>query len=139
MGSTYAFSKEVDYPVTATLTVSAIVSDLKNGNLIEEIYCGNKVDLKIMMQNPDCIRCSPNDEPDGITIDFKGAYLDSEGFSSAIGDNKTVDLTFSTQIGGPEDGNNGIFISGYANVRGDDGKFKEPPAIGLRFGNLNGS
>ncbi len=139
MGSTYAFSKEVDYPVTATLTVSAIVSDLKNGNLIEEIYCGNKVDLKIMMQNPDCIRCSPNDEPDGITIDFKGAYLDSEGFSSAIGDNKTVDLTFSTQIGGPEDGNNGIFISGYANVRGDDGKFKEPPSIGLRFGNLNGT
>ncbi len=139
IGSTYAFSKEVEYPVTATLTVSAIVSDLKKGNLIDEIYCGNQVDLKIRMQNPACIRCTPNGEPDGMVIDFKGAYLDSEGFSSAIGDNKTVDLTFSTQIGGPEVNDNGIFMSGFANVRGDDGKFKEPPAVGARFGKLNGS
>ena len=39
-----------------------------------------------------------NGEPDGIVIDFKGAYLNSEGFSSAIGDNKTVDLTFSLKL-----------------------------------------
>ena len=121
------------------MTVSAIVSDLKKGNLVDEIYCGNQVDLKIRMQNPACVRCTPNGEPDGMVIDFKGAYLDSEGFSSAIGDNKTVDLTFSTQVGGPEVNDNGIFMSGFANVRGDDGKFKEPPAVGVRFGKLNGS
>ena len=36
-----------------------------------------------------------------MLIDFK-KVLDSESFSSAIGDNKSVDLTFSTQISGPE-------------------------------------
>tara|TARA_Y100000356_G_scaffold64546_1_gene52817 strand:- start:948 stop:1154 length:207 start_codon:yes stop_codon:yes gene_type:complete len=43
---------------------------------------------------------------------IKGAVLDSEGFSSAIGDNKVVDLNFHTQIGGPEDRDNGLFIYG---------------------------
>ena len=52
LGNTYAFAKEIEYPITATLSVSAIVSDLKKGNLIDEIYCGNEVDLKIRMQNP---------------------------------------------------------------------------------------
>ena len=138
LGNTYAFAKEIDFPVTASLSVNALVADLKSGNLVN-LICGGQYDMQIRIQNPACVVCDPNSKPDGLLVDFKKAVLDSESFSSAIGDNKTVDLTFSTQIGGPEDGNNGIFISGYANVRGDDGKFKEPPAIGLRFGNLNGS
>ena len=43
---------------------------------------------------------------------LKKARLDSESFSSSIGSNKTVDLTFSTQIGGPNDVTNGVFVSG---------------------------
>jgi hypothetical protein len=43
---------------------------------------------------------------------LKKAKLDSESFSSSIGSNKTVDLTFSTQIGGPNDTGNGVFVSG---------------------------
>tara|TARA_B100002019_G_scaffold293469_1_gene321289 strand:- start:3138 stop:4721 length:1584 start_codon:yes stop_codon:yes gene_type:complete len=139
MGNTYAFAKEIEYPVTATLTVNALVSDIKAGNLADEIYCGNMVDLKIRMQNPMCIRCTPNNQPDGITIDFKGAYLESEGFTSAIGENKSVDLTFVTQITGPEEDDKGIFFSGFANVKGEDGKYKEPPSISPRFGKLDGS
>mgnify|MGYP001382358610 FL=1 len=55
--------------------------------------------------------------------------LDSESFSSAIGDNKTVDLTFSTQIGGPEQEGVGVFISGFENVHGADSKYKMSPSI----------
>ena len=43
---------------------------------------------------------------------MKNATLDSQNFSSSIGDNKTVDLTFSAQVGGPEDTTAGIFMSG---------------------------
>ena len=42
----------------------------------------------------------------------KGALLESESFSSSIGDNKTVDLTFNAQIGGPEDDARGVRILG---------------------------
>lgn len=43
---------------------------------------------------------------------MKNAQLDSVGYSSSIGANKTIDLTFSTQIGGVNDNTNGIQMSG---------------------------
>lgn len=49
---------------------------------------------------------------------IKNARLEGESFSSSIGDNKTVDLTFSAQVGGPQDTGNGLFISGSRNATG---------------------
>ena len=84
---------------------------------------------QISPQNPECVVCDPNSAPDWLLIDFKRAVLDSESFSSAIGDNKSVDLTFSTQIGGPEEAGVGVFIKGFENVTGTDGKYKQPPGF----------
>ena len=127
LGNTYAFAKEVDFPVTCTLSVNALVSDLKEGNLVN-LICGKEYDMQIKMQNPSCVVCDPNSAPDGIVIDVKKAVLDSESFSSAIGDNKSVDLTFSTQVGGPEAAGVGIFFSGFENHTGSDSKYKHPPS-----------
>ena len=41
---------------------------------------------------------------------MKNAILDTQSFSASIGDNKTVDLTFSSQVGGANDSENGIFL-----------------------------
>jgi hypothetical protein len=128
LGSTYAYAKEIDFPVTCTLSVNALVADLKSGNLVD-LICGGEYDLKVRMQNPACVKCEPNASNDAIVVDFKKAVLDSESFSSAIGDNKTVDLTFSTQIGGPEDSLVGVFFSGFENAKGDDDKHKSFPEI----------
>jgi hypothetical protein len=128
LGNTYAFAKEIDFPVTCTLSVNALVSDLKDGNLVD-LMCGGSYDLKVKMQDPKCIDCNPNTSAPSLIIDFKGAVLDSESFSSAIGDNKTVDLTFSTQIGGPEDNTVGVFISGQDNKKGVDGGWMYPPEV----------
>ena len=128
LGNTYSFAKEVDFPVTATLSVNALVSDLKNGNLVN-LICGGQYDMQIRIQNPACVVCDPNSNADGMLIDFKKAVLDSESFSSAIGDNKSVDLTFSTQIGGPEQAGVGVFISGFENIQGSDSKYKMSPGI----------
>jgi len=51
-----------------------------------------------------------------IKFTLKGARLESENFSSSIGDNKSVDLTFSTQIGGADDAARGLFIWGKENT-----------------------
>jgi hypothetical protein len=126
LGNTYAFAKEIDFPVTCTLSVNALVSDLKEGNLIT-LLCGKTYDMQIRMQNPACVLCDPNDADNGILIDFKRATLDSESFSSAIGDNKSVDMTFSTQIGGPEEAGVGVFFKGLENTMGTDSKYKTPP------------
>lgn len=126
LGNTYSFAKEVDFPVTATLSVNALVADLKSGNLVD-LVCGGTYEMQVRIQNPQCVTCDPNSAADGMVIDFKRAVLDSESFSSAIGDNKTVDLTFSTQIGGPEEVGVGVFVSGYENDTGADGLFKSSP------------
>ena len=130
LGNTYAFAKEIDFPVTCTLSVNALVSDLKDGNLVD-LLCGKTYDLKVKMQDPAACstECGPNTSEPALVIDFKGAVLDSESFSSSIGDNKTVDLTFSTQIGGPEDNSVGVFISGKENTKGADGRPKFPPTL----------
>ena len=128
LGNTYAFAKEVDFPVTCTLSVNALVSDLKDGNLVD-LMCGNSYDIKVKMQDPKCIDCDPNTGDPSFIINFKKAVLDSESFSSAIGDNKTVDLSFSTQIGGPEDSTVGVFISGKENSQGADSLFKSFPTV----------
>jgi hypothetical protein len=128
LGNTYAFAKEIDFPVTCTLSVNALVSDLKEGDLVD-LLCGGTYDLKVKMQDPACLGCDPNTAAPSFIIDFKKAVLDSESFSSSIGDNKTVDLTFSTQIGGPEDSTVGVFISGGENTLGPDNLFKSFPTI----------
>ena len=112
LGNTFGFSREIDFPVSATLTVNALVSELKQGNMLD-LICGlQEADLTVTLRNPECIECTRGSSPLGISYVMKGATLESESYSSAIGDNKSVDLTWSTQIGGPEDVKKGLFISG---------------------------
>jgi len=112
LGNTFGFSREIDFPISATLTVNALVSEVKQGNMLDIICGNNENDLVVTMRNPECIECNRGSSPTGIMYTLKGAILESESYSSAIGDNKTVDLTWSVQIGGPTDRKRGLFISG---------------------------
>ena len=80
---------------------------------MNDTHSANLVD--ILNSGVQTVSFTVND-PDGTTPaiigTLKGVKLDSESFSSSIGSNKTVDLTFSTQVGGPQDLVNGFFMSG---------------------------
>jgi hypothetical protein len=106
MGSIFPKSRELDLPISASLTVNANLADISSGAL-NDLICsdGSTRNISIELNT----RCKGS----GIMrFDFKGAQLDSQSMSSSIGDNKSVDLTFSAQVGGPQDANNGVFISG---------------------------
>ena len=103
LGSRFPFSRDVDFPVSCTFSVSAVVSMTQAKNLVDILDLG-KVDADIMIKD--------SSTADAIQYRMKGLKIDSQSFSSSIGSNKTVDLTFSTQIGGPKDEANGIFMSG---------------------------
>ena len=103
LGSRFPFAREVDFPVSCTLNVSAVVSDADSKNL------ANILDLG---ESEASITLKDANTNDAIIYTLKGLKIDSQSFSSSIGSNKTVDLTFSTQIGGPNDQLNGIFMSG---------------------------
>jgi hypothetical protein len=103
LGSRFPFAREVDFPVTATMNISAIVADSQAGNLADLLNSGVK-EASLMIKDKDAV--------DAIQYKMKGLKIDSQSFSSSIGSNKTVDITFSTQIGGPNDQLNGVFMSG---------------------------
>ena len=105
LGSRFPFAREVDFPVSCTLNVSAIVSNAQAKNLADILDLGES-DASITIND------QQSTPVPAIRYDLKGLKIDSQSFSSSIGSNKTVDLTFSTQIGGPNDSLNGVFMSG---------------------------
>jgi len=109
LGSKYSFSKEISFPVTVTMNVSANVSDITTGSLADLICDDVPVDLSVTMFKPSC---AGGYGDASVKYALKNAKLDSQSMSSSIGSNKTVDLTWSAQIGGPQDTDNGLFISG---------------------------
>lgn len=105
LGSRFAYARTVDFPVTSTLTINGIQNDLGTGTLIDLLNSNPKNDITITINKP-------NQTVPAVRYIVKNAQLDSVSYSSSIGANKTVDLTFSTQIGGVNDTSNGIQMSG---------------------------
>lgn len=105
LGSRFPFARTVDFPVTSTLTVNAILNEITAENLASTLNENKNTTITLTIKKP-------NSETAAMIYVLKKAKLDSESFSSSIGSNKTVDLTFSTQVGGPNDTANGVFVSG---------------------------
>lgn len=104
LGSRFAFARPADFPVTASLSISAIVNDITAASLNDIIDDEVGSDITITFKNPGGTAQA--------AYQLKNAKLDSESFSSSIGSNKSVDLTFSCSIGGPADTTNNVFFSG---------------------------
>jgi len=104
LGSNSAYARSVDFPVVSTLNVSAIMNEVEASNLVDIIAdeAEKQVTLTLLKE----------DKSSGIIYTLVGCSLDSESISSSIGSNKTVDLTFSTSVGGPADTSHGVFMSG---------------------------
>lgn len=111
LGNSAAFSRELEVPISISLSVSANVADISEGSLVDLICAGQtERDITISLYKP----CEADDVSPVANMKFilKGATLDSQNFSSTVGDNKTVDLTFTSQVGGPNDQTKGLFIVG---------------------------
>lgn len=104
LGSTFAFARPVDFPVTPTLSVSAIVN-AQNQQAIHDIIADDGFIDSLTI-------AFATGTTDVAQYQLKNVKLDSESVSSSIGPNKTVDMTFSVAIGGPDDSTNNIFFSG---------------------------
>jgi hypothetical protein len=107
LGTKFAKSRSVDFPVTATLTVSALVNEATSGNLVDTLDANGEHDITISFRDPVAA-----DGTNAVTYTIKNAKFDGEAYTSSIGPNKTVDLTFTTQIGGVNDTTNGVQMSG---------------------------
>lgn len=117
LGSRFAFSREITFPVDVTLSVDAVVGDLTTGALSDMINCDDSYDITINIKKP---VCPGETQPVMARYQIKNAKINSHSYSSDIGSNKTVTLEFSTQIGGPRQTTIGLFMSGVSYSGGTD-------------------
>jgi len=104
LGTRFNYARTVDFPVNATLSVNAICNDVTQQNLATILNDNSGYTITLTLKDKGS---TPK-----MTYTLKGCRIDSESFSSSIGSNKSVDLTFSTQIGGTNDTTNGVFVNG---------------------------
>jgi hypothetical protein len=118
LGNKFAYARLIDFPVTLSMGIDAVVSDLTTGSLAEIVDCDELFDARIQLGSPDCGTQTEAQRQRYAAANYivKGIKLDSQSFSLGMGDNKTVSLAFSTQIGGPEQSGLGLFMSGYYKV-----------------------
>jgi hypothetical protein len=105
LGSKFAFAREITFPVTVNLSIDALLGDLTTGNLADIITTDKNYDLGVAIKHP-------TDGSTQVKYFLKRAKLDSQEFSSSIGANKSVTLNFSSQIGGPNQSDRGLMMSG---------------------------
>ena len=113
LGSKFAFARVVDFPVSVSLSIDAVLADLTSGSLADIIDCDKEYDARVSIKEPVCGGATASVVCNYIV---KGLKLDSESFTSSIGDNKSVTLDFSCQIGGPTQSGVGLFMSGVSAV-----------------------
>ena len=115
LGSKFAYARTVDFPIAATMSINAIVNEQKALNLADRLDTFDQQEISVVIANPkatgknEAFNYDTNNNR-AIAYTFKGASLDNTSISSSIGANKSVDLTFSTEIGGVNDADHGIFV-----------------------------
>ena len=107
LGNTFGFARAINVPINMDLTINGIVSELESLNLFDKLGSPTAQTLVISLRD--------SSSAQKIVYTIKGAIFQGESYSENLGDNQTVDLTYSVQIGGANDANNGLFISGSYN------------------------
>lgn len=104
LGNTFGFARVIDVPINMDVTISAIVSELQTKNIFDNLCSADKRNMTILLKD-----CNSNNK---VQFGISGAIFQSETYSQNLGDNQTVDLTYTVQIGGSNDVENGLFMSG---------------------------
>ena len=104
LGNTFGFARVINVPINMDVTISAIVNELNTMNLFDKLTVGTKTNFTIQLND--------YNGAGKVRYGVSGALLSSETYSENLGDNQTVDLTFNLQLGGANDTENGVFMSG---------------------------
>ena len=108
LGSLFDFAKPVNLPITATLSIEALLTDLRASSLSDILCNDQNYNFRIRMKNPSCTGTGT----DAIIIDFRNAKLTNQSFGFGIGNNATVSMSFDATVSAANSSNSGPFMSG---------------------------
>ena len=105
--------RPLELPVYSNLSLSMVIGDDQTGSFYNLLRQDNEYNVTIKLKNP------PYGPRRGTAIqyDFLRASFENISFSNSIGDNKTANLSFTTEIN-PANLTRGMFMSGLLNVDG---------------------
>lgn len=107
LGSAKAVAKPLDFPINVTMSVSALLKNIQAGQ-IDKILTGNAGNETTNIS----LTVKADDGKTKHQYIMQKAVMDSQGFSQGLDDNETIELTFSTQVGGVNQTDQGFFYSG---------------------------
>lgn len=112
LGNNYAYTRELQTPINATLQLETILSNINTGSLADLVNtCADqKYDFTINMKS-----CLGSSKEDTFKIILKGATLDTENFSLEANADRTASIGFTIPVGAANNTSRGVFLSGSAN------------------------
>jgi hypothetical protein len=109
LGTRFAYSKEIQFPVTCSASISAYYGDLTTGALSDMLCNDVPYNITIQLADPTCTGGG------NVACEYKllGMKIDSQSFAAqGVGDlASTVTINYSTQLGGPNS-TIGLYLSG---------------------------
>ena len=108
LGSKFAFSREINFPVKTTFSIDAELGDLQDGNLADVLCDTGTYNISVVLNQPNCSGLGQG----AMAYFFKGAKLLNQKINTTLGSEAKFTAEFEAQIGGPQDQNHGVFISG---------------------------
>ena len=108
LGSFYAYSKEIRWPLNATASLTFIVGDVQTGDL-SQMYCNDSpYNMSISLHAPSCSGYGPVVMNYGLS----GFKIDSESNSMSVGANGMLSISYTAPMGAQSDLTHGVFFSG---------------------------
>ena len=107
LGAERAVARPIAFPIDVTMSISALLKNFNDGDLaliLTGTADAQQTNISVKVNNSQA-------EPTHHFL-LQSCVLDSQNFALGLDDNETVDLTFSAQIGGANQSENGLFYSG---------------------------
>jgi hypothetical protein len=107
LGSPFGFSREIQFPLNATLQIRALQTEVQPGSF-DTLYCNDVFyNLNLKLRQPSCAGTGL----DAINLAFNAAKVSNVSLGNTIGGDSTVDISLSAQLAGATS-NAGITFSG---------------------------
>ena len=108
LGSLYDFAKPIQLPLTATLSLEALLTDIRQSSLANILCDDRNYNFRIRMKNPSCTGTGT----DAIIIDFKQAKLVNQNLGTSLGGEATMSMTFDASVSASNSSYSGPSFSG---------------------------
>jgi len=107
LGTDFVFSRPLQTPITATVSLDFSVTEVTNGNLADLFTACGSTSFDFTITASPCVGANKTET---FKIEVKNAFFESQNTSIDIGSDRNGSVSFSVPIGAANDTDRGIFL-----------------------------